>query len=316
VLNITNGDSVIASFREGQIPGRYLPWRDALHDGAVPRASSLEALSDVRARRISGPGSAEYARVRAEFAERDRVLGSFRDHDETVLWFEHDLYDQLQLVQILDWLSRQDREGTRISLIQIGRHPEVRPFYGLGQLSGRQLSDLLPQRLPVTTEQFEIGQKVWQAFCAPDPQPLVLLAAESFQGMPFLAAALQRCLEEYPSIHDGLSRTERQLLSAGASGARHRSDYYLVSSAHEACPWGDQSVYLRLEGLADGPRPALERLGPDEFALTDRGRQLLAGKDDWLRDARGDIWIGGVHFNGDGPQWRWDAARMTLVSRA
>lgn len=316
MLHITNGDSVIASFREGQIPGTYLPWRDALHDGAVPRSSSLEALSDVRARRIAGPSSAKYARVRAEFAERDRVLGSFRDHDETVLWFEHDLYDQLQLVQILDWLSHQDRAGIRISLIQIGRHPEVRPFYGLGQLSGRQLADLLPQRLPVTAEQFEAGQKVWQAFCAPDPNALLELAAGSFQDMPFLAAALQRCLEEYPSIHDGLSRTERQLLAAGASGARHRRDYYVVSSRHEACPWGDLSVYLRLETLAAGPTPALDRLGADEFALNDRGHRLLAGGDDWFSGGRGDVWIGGVHLSGDGPQWRWDAARLTLVFRA
>jgi hypothetical protein len=313
VLHITNGDSVVASFRDGQIPGTYLPWRDPLHDGAVPRASSLEALSDMRARRISGPGSAEYARVRAEFAERDRVLGSFRDHDETVLWFEHDLYDQLQLAQILDWLSRQDRAGSRISLIQIGEHPDLPSFHGLGELTGRQLADLLPQRAPVTLEQYAIGQSVWQAFCAPDPRALLHLAGGSFPSMPFLTAALRRCLEEYPSIHDGLSRTERQLLAAGASGARHWRDYYVASSRHEACPWGDWSVYLRLDALADGPSPALDRLSPDEFVLNARGRQLLAGGDDWFRHGRGDVWIGGVHLSGDGPQWRWDAARLTLV---
>jgi hypothetical protein len=28
-----------------------------------------------------------------------------RGEDEIVLWFEHDLYDQLQLLQLLDWLA-------------------------------------------------------------------------------------------------------------------------------------------------------------------------------------------------------------------
>ena len=314
MLHITNGDSVLAGFRDGRIPGTYLAWRDPLHDGAVPQLPSIEALSDVRARRLS---QGDYADVRAGFAERDRTLGDFRAHDETVLWFEHDLYDQLQLVQILDWLSRQDRAGAQISLIQIGAHPDVPSFFGLGQLSGRQLADLLPLRQQVTPEQYAIGRDAWTAFCAPDPTALVEVAHRSFQAMPFLSAALQRCLEEYPSVADGLSRTERQLLEAGASGARHRRDYYLGSSGQEACPWGDRSVYLRLDALAAEPAPALDRLGADEFAPNDRGRQLLAGDGDWW-DVRGgaDVWIGGVHLAGRRPQWRWDAARGTMVGDA
>ncbi len=313
MLHITNGDSVIDGFRDGRIPGAYLPWRDPLHDGAVPQLPSLEALSDVRARRLS---QGDYAEVRAGFAERDRALGDFRAHDETVLWFEHDLYDQLQLLQILDWLSRQDRAGAQISLIQIGEHPEVPSFFGLGQLTGRQLADLLPRRQQVTPEQYAIGREAWTAFCAPDPTALADFANRSVPSMPFLSAALQRCLEEYPSLADGLSRTERQLLEVGASGVRHRRDYYLGSSRQEACPWGDLSVYLRLDALAAGPRPALDRFGPDEFAMNDQGRRLLAGKDDWPRVRDGiDVWIGGVHLEGRDPFWRWDAARRTLVAR-
>src|SRR4030095_4862754 len=98
------------------------------------------ALSDVRARVISEfGGEGDYAGLRLEFAERDRTLARFRDHDETVLWFEHDLYDQLQLFQLLDWLSRQDLAGVRLSLIQVGEHPEVPSFHGLGELNGKQL---------------------------------------------------------------------------------------------------------------------------------------------------------------------------------
>ena len=37
------------------------------------------------------------------------------EHDEIVLWFEHDLYDQLQLVQVLDGLSAL--RGPPISLV-------------------------------------------------------------------------------------------------------------------------------------------------------------------------------------------------------
>src|SRR6476646_4988213 len=144
MLHVTNGDSVVESWRSVGFPGEYLPWRDVLHDGAVPRRDTLEQMSDVRAKEIHQLGGyGDYKSLRADFAKRDAALAAFREHDEVVLWFEHDLYDQLQLLQILDWFSRQDRDGARISLIQIDRHPEVSPFFGLGQLSGRQLADLL-----------------------------------------------------------------------------------------------------------------------------------------------------------------------------
>jgi len=314
MLHVTNGDSVVASFREGQIEGAYLPWRDVLHDGPVPRSPSLEALSDVRARVIAGPGGA-YPEVRRAFAERDRALAGFRSHDETVLWFEHDLYDQLQLLQILNWFSRQDLDGAHISLIQIDRHPEVARFVGLGQLDGRQLRELLPLRKPVTPRQFGLGRDAWEAYCAPDPRKLLVFAARMSDALPFLASALTRGLEEYPSTRDGLSRTERQLLEAGASGARRRREYYEASSAREACPWGDRSVFERLDALAHGPEPALDRIGDDEFVPTTRGAQLLAGSDDWWRGGGHDVWIGGVHLEHQ-PRWRWDSARRTLIADA
>jgi|SRR5579864_6263256 len=140
MLHVTNGDSVVHSFRDGGMPGVYLPWRDVLHDGTVPQRASLDAMSDVHASEIAHLGGyGDYSAVRAEFSKRDATLAAFREHDEVVLWFEPDLYDQLQLLQILDWFSRRDLGQTELTMIQVGSHPEVTPFYGLGQLTGLPL---------------------------------------------------------------------------------------------------------------------------------------------------------------------------------
>jgi hypothetical protein len=277
MLHVTNGDAVINGFRSGKLPGDYLAWRDPLHDGPVPEAASLEALSDIRARALADFNWGSYGDIRSEFTTRDRTLASFRDHDETVLWFEHDLYDQLQLLQLLDWLSRQDLAGVCLSLIQVGEHPDVPSFHGLGQLDGKQLGGLLSSRLPVTNKHLALGREAWQAVCSPDPTSLINTASRWDPGLPFLGPALRRMLEEYPSVSDGLSRTERQLLSAGLAGARHRRDYYQKSQTLEANPWGDASVYLRLDALTTGPHPALTRVSDDELELNEQGRQLLAG---------------------------------------
>lgn len=280
----------------------------------MPQTSTLEELSDVRARALADFGAGEYQKIRESFAQRDRTLNEFRKHEEVVLWFEHDLFDQLQLLQLLDWFSDQDPGKTRISLIQINSYPGVQPFYGLGQLSGTQLSKLFPTRRTVTPEQLSIGREAWRAFRAPSPQELATLATSDFPEMPFLSAALLRFLEEYPWANDGLSRTQRQLLRAIESGAATRREVYSASQKFEDCPWGDSSVFLRLDGLTMGPAPALNKHGADRYVLSDSRKQLLAGQADWLKLCGGiDVWLGGVHLEGSEPAWRWDPGAQKLV---
>jgi hypothetical protein len=313
MLHVTNGESVVQSLAAGSIPGSYLAWSDPLHDGPVPLASSLDKLSDVRAEALAGYGWGPYDEIRSAFAARDQVVAGFRSHEEVVLWFEHDLYDQLQLMQLLDWFSVQDLTGVRLSLVQINTHPEVEPFHGLGQLNGRQLGALLPARKPVSAGQLALGRDGWQAFCAPYPSALLRLAGRESPEMPFLQAALVRFLEEYPSVESGLSRTQRQILLASASGSERGTELYAASQQFEQCPWGDASVYLRLENLASGPQPALDRKPENRFVINHHGKRLLAGEADWIRSQMGiDVWLGGVHLTGEETPWRWSAAEQSL----
>ncbi|MCP4163485.1 MAG: hypothetical protein GY760_25790, partial [Deltaproteobacteria bacterium] len=103
ILNITNGDSAVEIMNKANIAGVFLPWRDILHEGPVPENHSLKELSEIRAQFIVGRGWGTQESVRNSFIERDNELKSFEKYEKIILWFEHDLYDQLQILQILDW---------------------------------------------------------------------------------------------------------------------------------------------------------------------------------------------------------------------
>jgi hypothetical protein len=320
VLHVTNGDEAVTRFREGGIGGEHLPWRDVLHDGPVPMTSTLEELSEIRSRSIAAFSWGAYAELRAAFARRDAALRRCGEHEEIVLWFEHDLYDQLQLLQLLAWFARHGSGGARLSLVQVGDWPagakDRGPFHGLGQLHGDEMRSLLPSRRPVTMRQLRLAAAAWADFCAPTPQALAARAAMPSDDLPYLAPALRRLLEEYPSTRDGLARNERQVLRAVAVGAREPRAIYLRSSAEEGCPWGDASVFLRIDGLANALVPALART-PAGYELTPLGRRLLAGEADWVRESGGiDRWLGGVHLEGTAVRWRWDPERETVVEVA
>lgn len=290
MLHLTNGESAAGSLRGSGVPGRVVSWEDVLHEGPVPAGLTLEEMSEVRARFLAGWGGASFAAVSKSFAKRD---GAIRSARHVVLWFEHDLYDQLQLLQILATLS--DQPGVAAEMICIGAFPGVSPFHGLGQLTPVQLASLWPERQPVTAEQLALGTRGWEAFTSPDPAAVPRLLEADLGALPFLGNALRRLLDEYPAPPAGLGRTERQLLHAIDQGVRGFAALFAANAAAEdAVFMGDTTVESRLDALIRCPVPLVT---PEPYALTAAGRRVLAGKVDARRLNGMDRWIGGVHIN-------------------
>ena len=272
-LHVTNGDAAGERIRTSGVEGVVLPWRDVLHEGPVPALPSLEETSRVRARFIAGCGWGELAQVDADFRDRDQALCAFRGYAKTTLWFEHDLYDQLQLIQLLHWFSGRELNGAELGLICIGEHPGVEPFHGLGQLTPSQTAALLPTSQPVSAEQLRIGCRAWEAFVSDDPGDLEDLAGRDLEALPFLAPALRRLLEFYPATGDGLSRSERQLLEALADGESELPRLFQVSqSDREESPFmGDSTFLLLVRSLAAGRRALVRFARGPEPGATSRG---------------------------------------------
>jgi hypothetical protein len=329
MLHITNGESAAGSLRKTGLPGQVIAWNDVLHEGPAPTDLSLDQLRELRARFIAGQGWASYDAVLEGFLHRDQALEQFAAHSEVVLWFEHDLYDQLQLIQLLDWFAQHDLGGTTLSLICIGTFPGVANFHGLGELNPAQLRSLFPARTAVSSAQLALGRAAWRAFCSPDPTAIETLLGQDTSALPFLHAALARHLEQFPALGSGLSRTEEQILRAVAAGKHTPLAIFRAEQADEAAPFmGDSTLWSYLAALCDQPAPLLHRVDGLPFALpaaferhqdflsqalalTERGRAVLAGRADRTQGGV-DRWLGGVHLSGAAPHWRWDAGAGQL----
>jgi hypothetical protein len=309
VLHVTNGDSTVMGLRRAQVTGDIVAWQDVLHEGPVPAVEPAE-LRTVRARFLATMRQDGEAAVEAELLARDERLGAALAAEErVVLWFEHDLYDQLQLLQIL---ARLPDRPVEVELICVGSFPGRPDFHGLGELQPDELASLWPARTPVVDEHVRVARAAWDAFRAPDPRGIARAATSPDERLPFLAPALRRLLEELPGTRDGLSRTERQLLAAVAAGARTRERAFGDAAAQEEAPFlGDDTAFERLEELARGTHPLLA----EPLALTEVGTEVLAGRADRIALNGFDRWLGGVHLQAGRDLWRWDAERATLVNR-
>jgi hypothetical protein len=283
VLHVTNGDAAVPLLRAHGVEGEILPWRDVLHDGPVPAVPDRE-LRSLRARFLSAQGPAKYDAVLADLEARDRALADAR---RLVLWFEHDLYDQLQLVQVL---------ASSVAPAELAQSETY--------LDESALAALTPAE--VSGEQRALARRAWAALRAPHPSGLEALATESNgDGLPFLRPAVVRLLEEYPAVEHGLGRSERQALEAVATGARTPAEAFEAAQSTEEPRFLGDGSFL---GILDRIAP-LVGSGPD-LRLTELGSRVLAGETEFVSRR----WIGGVEIRPPDPAWRWDSGHRRLVT--
>ena len=310
VLHITNGDSAVSLLREAGITGHHLPWRDVLHDGPVPGSLSLEQLSKVRAAFIADTGWASLSDVEQDFKDRDATLKTSFSYSKVLLWFEHDLYDQLQILQILDWFAEQDIDGFDLGLICTEHY--------LGHMTPDSIGSLRRFEEKVTDAQLHLAQAAWNAFRAPTPHEWFALLERDTSALPFLSDAILRMLEEYPDTATGLSKTESRLMARLAKGTSTPAALFGHNQRQERRVYlGDWSFWEILNGLITGAQPLLSwvdasgqvttRNAKCELKLTESGSGVLAGEYNRLDINRAPRWYGGVEPN-QTYTWCWNAA--------
>jgi Domain of unknown function (DUF1835) len=302
-LHITNGDGALYLLKKAGLLGTHIAWRDALNEGPVPAGLSLEATSALRARYLADRGFGNPIKLIHDFERRDAQLRRAGEFDEVVLWFEHDLYDQLQLLQALTALEELDLEPGRISVIQIDQY--------LASMTVDEIFPLFPKRRTATPAIFKSARRTWERFTSPSPNDLYAAAGEDAIGLPFLRAALQRLCEEYPWRRDGLSRSQRQALYAVAQGFGRFEELFMRAQAREEAYFlGERAFANIVEDLQLGDGALLED-EEGKLVPTALGRRVMAGDADWLDERPIDRWIGGVHLvPGHLARWDEDAARF------
>ena len=209
LLHVTNGDGAVAALAAAGIKGA-LPWRDVLHEGPVPNVPEPD-LRRIRAHFLAKAYGLERAKVLRELEERDERLAAA---DEVVLWFESDLYDDLQRMQISHQLG-----DTPAHLVLV----DDTPWRGVVHLSPEEIKHA--HAMPAPDLRAE-----WAAVRDPDPR----------------GVTHERYRQEFPWTTDGLSRSERQLQQAGSFEA--------AQAMEERPFLGDATAALILERLKDPGR--------------------------------------------------------------
>lgn len=198
VVHVLNGDALAERFPE-EIGGRVLIAREALVDGNVS-AETPEELYRIRARFIAAayPGYSESDYREQTVPELEAIRGIPREA-EVVLWFEDDLFCQVNLWFVAALLAEA---GARERVFLVRPRSELR--HGFGGMDGEALMRAYRARRRLSGDARSDLARLWRLYQAGDVEGMRELAARRAEAMPFLAPAV----EAHADRADGSDRAE------------------------------------------------------------------------------------------------------------
>lgn len=309
-LHILNGDATRSIFQDSGIEGDVIVWREMLCEGRTPATRNMPRFFEERAAFLQQAYGIDSTAYLAD-VERDRqLLQKASGYDEIVLWFEFDLFCQVNLVFVLYYLGQLSVKLPPVSIVQLDHHPDVPNFRGLGMLQSHHLPPLFETRIYIQQEDWQLARSAWEAYSADDPLALEELSRRPSRHLPYLGKALQAHLQRLPNASNGLNAVEHFFLDRLALGKlRERDLYYQFWDELKIYGFGDFQLDLYTHRLQQA---GVVKREDEMLSITGLGEEVLKQEENYLSFAScQNIWIGGIPL--DQTPWRWDDEEGRVV---
>ena len=272
-LHITNGDRFTQKLKSIKLQGEIITWREMLCEGKTETSVGSESFWKTRFEFLNK----NYKITKSWYVEKTlkeyRSLCSHKQQDQIILWFDYDLYNQVNLLAVLSWLKNH-RKYAEIYLACSGKGDETNTLFRLDELDDNQLIKLYENKVWLTQDDVEYADYVWQLYCSDNPIRLQNLTDFSIYNFDYLWEAIQAHLKRFPSIKNGLNQVENNILTLAAE-RKLKTKSELITTAIT-----NQGIYgfgeVQYDRLVTKLKPLFTNFNP--VRLTKKGKEILEGK--------------------------------------
>ena len=289
-LHITNGDSFTQKLKSLKLKGEIITWREMLCEGKTETNVGSESFWKTRFDFLHK----NYKVSKTWFVEKTlkeyRSLCNHKQQDQIVLWFEYDLFCQINMLAVLSWLKKH-RRYAEIYLVCSGDEDETNRLYRLNELSDEQLLNSYENKVKLSQNDIEHADYVWQLYCSDNPIRLENLIDFDNYQFDYLSDAIKVHLRRFPTIKNGLNELENRILEFSLQ-QKPKSKKELLSSLIQ-----NQGFYgfgdTQYERVISNLRPLFSTFNP--VRLTKKGKEILEGKTNYYSQIRdNEDYLGGA----------------------
>ena len=287
-LHIINGDSLMETVQDLEIPGQIVIWREMLCEGpCLKEVGSSEFIAQRKKfmKKTYNISSKDY---QEKFVSQLDKLKHVQDYDHVVLWFEFDLFCHINMLAAISFYL-EHQPMVPFYLVCSKRLKGETELSPLSRLTPKNLLNHYKNKIELTEEDLEIASLVWELYCGTDPQKLKQQIKKT-SNFEYLSSCIRAHIERYPNNKTGINTLERNILKL--------VEKQVITSYNQFLGYALQ--YQGYYGYSDSQMERLLKklenfysLENGKLILTESGREVLDKKKNFYQDLKNDEYLGG-----------------------
>lgn len=198
-LHILNGDSTISLFQQSGIKGSTCVFREILSEGPSSLDIGSDASNKQRVEFLSKYFEADAETYEERFIKELHIIEE-KNWDEIILWFEYDLFCQINAIFLLHYLCNLKKIKTKISIIYAGTFDHSNSLLALGEVSPDLYPSLFNTRQLFSIEMSAIVYDFCKQWTSGNHQKLIKIAQKfPKKTFPYFNDAIEYHLARIPS---------------------------------------------------------------------------------------------------------------------
>ncbi len=289
-LHITNGDSFTEKLKTLNLKGDIITWREMLCEGKTLTNVGSESFWKTRFEFLHKNYKISKSRFIELTLKEYRSLCNHKKENHIILWFEYDLFCQINMLAVISWLKTH-RPNAEISLVCSGNEDETDKLYGLNELSDEQLMNLYENRTILNEDDIDYADYIWQLYCSNNPIRLENLTDFNKYQFHYLSDAIHTHLKRFPSIKNGLNDIENHILKLAVE-QKPSNRKQLMSTILQ-----NQGIYgfgdIQYDKVISNLKPLFSSFNP--VRLSKKGKEILDGQTSYYSSIRdNEVYLGGA----------------------
>ena len=211
-LHIANGDCTAEIIKKTNLVGDILVWRELLCEGPICKDVGSDEFWLKRYAYFEnelGVSKLEY------FDKTIKELVQLEDvevYDEVVLWFEFDLFCQVNLMALCSYLLQSFRKDVTYKLVCTGWVKGKEKLQSLSNFSSNEFESLYENSLNISKSNLEFAEQCWNVYVENNIENLQEFNFNKQLGkFPYFQKAMEQHLSRFPD-EKGINQIQYKIL--------------------------------------------------------------------------------------------------------
>ncbi|WP_298265809.1 DUF1835 domain-containing protein [uncultured Lutibacter sp.] len=211
ILHIVNGDSTANILKQSTLQGDIVVWREVLCEGPL----DFEVGGDKFWKKRYAYFETELGVSKLEYFDKTIKelikLEDLLEYNEVVLWFEFDLFCQVNLMALCSYLIKSYRKDIFYYLICTGKVKGKDQLQSLSDFSELEYSVLYNSKIKISRSNLNYANECWKVYVENDLEKLNNFNFNQSNKFNYFQLAINQHLKRFPN-KKGLNQIETKIL--------------------------------------------------------------------------------------------------------